>query len=398
MVSPKAGSVKDRPSDGVGDQTLERKETSSSLRSGMSIDGDHEDAIFDAAQDDTKSTSSGKGHPVEDKSQAAIRDRPRRWEPRTSSMPAGTRKAMKSSTQRNGVLLDEKVKAGSVGEGRMSGLNVLAKPTDTSPASSVRSTQEEQREREEEGARGSPTGLFQDSSGYSLRRAHNQQDRLQEELDRNLEHLRRVEEEHASMERENDYHEAKSRASDRTIVALEAKITKESEERQFWSNKYEEIHGQYLKTESEFRIFQAQLADRNLMWKREWERKNEHLLEERDRCRDGIHAARRVADDLANENNELRRQVLELKHSISTSTRTEGQVTDDVFREKVRNLGHDVQNWTINNFRRKTIGKRDRRYPLRLDTSGLTRVLQICRTYRKKRKPNSRHSSLATQN
>ena len=363
MVSPKAGSVKDRALDGVGDQALERKATSSSLRSGKSIDNDHGDAIHDTAQDDKKPTSPVTGRPVEDKSQAAIRD-PRRWEPRTSSMPAGTRKVMKSSTQRNGVLLDEKVQVGNVGEGSVSGLNVLAKPTDTSPESSARSTQEEQREWEEAGARSSPTRLFHDSSGYPLRRAHYHQDRLQEELDRKSEHLRRVEEEHASMKREKDYHEGKARASDRIFVALEAKMCKESEERQFWSNKYEEVHGQYLKTESEFRILQAQLADRNSMWKREWERKNEHLLEERDLCRDGMHAARRVADDLADENNELRRQVLELKHSISTSTRTEGQVTDNVFREKVRNLGHDVQNWTINNFRRKTIGKRDGHYPL----------------------------------
>ncbi|KAI9848132.1 MAG: hypothetical protein M1838_000628 [Thelocarpon superellum] len=170
-----------------------------------------------------------------------------------------------------------------------------------------------------------------------------------------------------ALRQEREQQEDAAAQQSQRIGMLESKLASESRDKTFWSKKHEEVHRQYLKTESEHRILQATTADRDGMWKREWERKNEHLLQERDRCRDAFHTAQRMAQDRQEEARELRRQVLELKHSISTSTRMEGQTTDDVFREKVKLLGHDLQNWTISNFRKRDIDVSDLPEPARAE-------------------------------
>ncbi|KAK3670330.1 hypothetical protein LTR78_009784 [Recurvomyces mirabilis] len=48
----------------------------------------------------------------------------------------------------------------------------------------------------------------------------------------------------------------------------------------------------------------------------------------------------------------LRRQLADLKKTISTSTRMDGQVTDSVFAQETGVLHHELQNWIVNNFRR----------------------------------------------
>jgi hypothetical protein len=48
----------------------------------------------------------------------------------------------------------------------------------------------------------------------------------------------------------------------------------------------------------------------------------------------------------------LRRQLAEMKRSISKSTRMDGQVTDSVFAQETGMLHHELQNWIVNNFRR----------------------------------------------
>ncbi|KAK5112135.1 hypothetical protein LTR62_004478 [Meristemomyces frigidus] len=48
----------------------------------------------------------------------------------------------------------------------------------------------------------------------------------------------------------------------------------------------------------------------------------------------------------------LRRQLADLKKTISTSTRMDSQVTDSVFAQETGVLHHELQNWIVNNFRR----------------------------------------------
>ncbi|KAI9793030.1 MAG: hypothetical protein M1833_000851 [Piccolia ochrophora] len=137
-----------------------------------------------------------------------------------------------------------------------------------------------------------------------------------------------------------------------TMAHFKSALAEESKSKAFWAHKHEEVHREYMKTESEKRMLQAKMTERDAQWKREWERKNEHLLRDLSDRREEADASRKLAWGHEQEAQELRRQVLDLKHSISLSTRMEGQITDDVFRERMRTLGHDLQNWTINNFRR----------------------------------------------
>ncbi|KAF2724058.1 hypothetical protein K431DRAFT_218690 [Polychaeton citri CBS 116435] len=48
----------------------------------------------------------------------------------------------------------------------------------------------------------------------------------------------------------------------------------------------------------------------------------------------------------------LRQQLVDLKRSISTSTRIESQVTDSTFAQEMEFLHHELQNWVVINFRR----------------------------------------------
>lgn len=141
-----------------------------------------------------------------------------------------------------------------------------------------------------------------------------------------------------------------------TVTDMQMKLLEESGEKKFWMAKCHEAHRDYSRNESEVRLLRAELAERDALWKNERERKNEQLLLERDRCRERYHAAQKAVQEREEEAHELRRQLLGLKHNISTWTKTEGQVADDVFMEKFTSLGHDLQNWTINNFRRAKIG------------------------------------------
>ncbi|KAI9820599.1 MAG: hypothetical protein M1827_004968 [Pycnora praestabilis] len=126
-----------------------------------------------------------------------------------------------------------------------------------------------------------------------------------------------------------------------TISDLLTEVAEEKRNTSFWSRKHEEVHREYMRTENDYRILQSNTSERDALWKSEWERKSA----DDDQSREAQHTAQKITQVYEEEVAELRRQVLELKHSISTSTRTEGQLTDDVFREKMVTLGHDMQNW-----------------------------------------------------
>ncbi|KAI9697212.1 MAG: hypothetical protein M1836_004776 [Candelina mexicana] len=207
----------------------------------------------------------------------------------------------------------------------------------------------------------------------SLRAAIEQRERIEEELERyklreqaHEEEIRKYErdltarqeqlrEQSHVFENYKENMEALRSSYDDAITDLQAKLSTEAQDKHFWSRKHEEVHREYLRTESDYRALQATMIDRDGQWKIEWERKQTHLLLERDRCRESAHAAQKATRDREDEILELRRQVLDLKHNISTSTRTEGQITDDAFRDKIQRLGHDLQNWIINNFRKAKI-------------------------------------------
>lgn len=65
-----------------------------------------------------------------------------------------------------------------------------------------------------------------------------------------------------------------------------------------------------------------------------------------------INALASEARSRTHDNNNLQKQLVEIKRSVSASTRTSPQVADTTFRQEIGILQHEVQNWVVNNFRR----------------------------------------------
>ena len=98
--------------------------------------------------------------------------------------------------------------------------------------------------------------------------------------------------------------------------------------------------------EDEVEALQAQLEDVNVALQNE---KQSHLALRHER-------EKRISptsdDPRSSQMAELRNQMSDLKRSIATGTRVESQVTDSTFAQQMGVLFHELQNWTINNFRR----------------------------------------------
>ncbi|KAK2780223.1 hypothetical protein CKAH01_00167 [Colletotrichum kahawae] len=97
----------------------------------------------------------------------------------------------------------------------------------------------------------------------------------------------------------------------------------ESETAVYWQAKHSELNEQFLRADADLRILRQE-------------------AEHRDADR----------DTLRREVGELRAQVRGLKEFVSTSTRTNGQTSDEVFCEGMMRLGNGLQNWIIVHFRR----------------------------------------------
>ncbi|GKT50014.1 uncharacterized protein ColSpa_10196 [Colletotrichum spaethianum] len=97
----------------------------------------------------------------------------------------------------------------------------------------------------------------------------------------------------------------------------------ESETAVFWQAKHSDLNQQFLRADADLRLLRQE-------------------AEVRDADRDAL---RREAA-------ELRAQVRGLKEFVSTSTRTSGQTSDEVFCDGMARLSNGLQNWVIVNFRK----------------------------------------------
>ncbi|GAB7360510.1 hypothetical protein MBLNU230_g8460t1 [Neophaeotheca triangularis] len=162
--------------------------------------------------------------------------------------------------------------------------------------------------------------------------------------------------------------------------------------------------------EEEVEKLMGQLRERDGVWEREFERKNEalvvekaraveemkeerwkrvQLLSEKGELEEALEKAEGEREEMKSQCNELRRkarrngspaaaaaatpvngeankallhaegetrtlksQLTDLKRSISVSTRVENEVSDGTFVQEMGRLQHEVQNWVVNNFRR----------------------------------------------
>ncbi|KAK5148924.1 hypothetical protein LTR04_000316 [Oleoguttula sp. CCFEE 6159] len=126
---------------------------------------------------------------------------------------------------------------------------------------------------------------------------------------------------------------------------LRVKADDEAEQKRYWQKKHSTL-------QAEFDDLRERFVTRDQLWKSEWQKKSGDVLDERDELREKLHAAQKMGSSHEEEAIDLRRQLLDLKHSISTSTRMESQVTDQIFAQEMVTLNHEIQNWVVNNFRR----------------------------------------------
>lgn len=115
----------------------------------------------------------------------------------------------------------------------------------------------------------------------------------------------------------------------------------ESETATFWQAKHSGLHQQYLRTDAELRLLRAEVDVREA---------------ERGELRAGWEVLRREVKEREEEVKGLRAQVRGLKEFVSTSTRADGQTSDEVFGDGMARLGNGLQNWVISHFRRAKIG------------------------------------------
>ena len=136
---------------------------------------------------------------------------------------------------------------------------------------------------------------------------------------------------------------------EREMATMEAEFQREldklsaneSETAVFWQAKHSALNQQFLRADTELRLLRAEVELREA---------------ERDELRAGWEGLRRDAAAREDEARRLRQQVRGLKDFVSTSTRTGGQTSDEVFGEGMARLGNGLQNWIIVNFRRAKLG------------------------------------------
>jgi chromosome segregation ATPase len=141
---------------------------------------------------------------------------------------------------------------------------------------------------------------------------------------------------------------------------LRLKLTNESEISAYWQQKHSALNQQFLKTDTDLRMLRHEIATRDKQREerdRDVKTRISSLILDRDGLKDAYHIAKVELTHREEEIQQLRTQVKALKDFVSTNSRTDGQVTDEVFGEMMQKLGNGLQNWVIQNFRRAKIGK-----------------------------------------
>lgn len=145
----------------------------------------------------------------------------------------------------------------------------------------------------------------------------------------------------------------------RELEQLGVKLANESEISKYWQQKHSSLNQEFLKTDTDLRILRREMAS----WDKQREEREKDvktrissLMLDRDTLREGYHLLKSDMKHKDEEISMLRTQVKGLKDFVSTNSRTDGQVTDEVFGEMMQRLGNGIQNWVIQNFRKAKIG------------------------------------------
>lgn len=117
-----------------------------------------------------------------------------------------------------------------------------------------------------------------------------------------------------------------------------------------------ELEGQCANLDTKAHNLQEQLAQKDDFWREEMARKIQEARQDNRGPPQELHSYRTRARIGETQSNGLQRQLTDLKRSISKSTRVETMVTSDsTFKQEMISLAHEMQNWTVNNYRRAKI-------------------------------------------
>lgn len=176
-----------------------------------------------------------------------------------------------------------------------------------------------------------PTTTGSSSTGRAGKDHHDREKRKREKKSERDAMLRDRDERIAYLEREMETMEREF------TKELDKLSQNESETATFWQAKHSTLNQQFLRTDTELRLLRAEVDVRTA---------------EREELREGWEVLRRELKERDDEVRGLRGQVRGLKEWVSTSTRTDGQTSDEVFGDGMTRLGNGLQNWVIVNFRK----------------------------------------------
>lgn len=142
---------------------------------------------------------------------------------------------------------------------------------------------------------------------------------------------------------------------------LSIKLAETAEELQSLQETHKDLQDSWENLSCDFENYR----DQNFQLKEEMRRREDQeredktritsLLIERETLRGRYEGARATAQDASAEVQALRTQVRGLKTWVSSSTRSEGQVTDSDLRTSVSDLAAGLQNWVLKNYRRSKL-------------------------------------------
>ena len=224
---------------------------------------------------------------------------------------------------------------------RVAVVNASAVGDDTHDTSEKEKDKDEKKETT--GTSGGST-VTRTSSSRTVKDKHRERDRDRDRESASLAaQVKQKDERIAYLEREMDTMEREFQHQ------LDKMSANESETATFWQSKHSAIHQQYLRTDTELRLLRAEVDVR--------EAEREELRQGWDVLRREIEVLRREVKEKDEENRALRGQVRGLKEFVSTSTRADGQTSDEVFGDGMARLGNGLQNWVISHFRKAKLGE-----------------------------------------
>ncbi|KAF2804062.1 uncharacterized protein BDZ99DRAFT_575717 [Mytilinidion resinicola] len=122
----------------------------------------------------------------------------------------------------------------------------------------------------------------------------------------------------------------------------------ETDRHRFWNKERSELQEEVYDLKDKLEELQAEILDRETIWSAQWEHERANWIKERNKQAEALHNADK-------EVHERRKQLLELKQTISALTRIDDQATDSDLADRMDQLYHRIREWVISNFRRSKL-------------------------------------------